>query len=117
MDSFQYSTGASQIEILGLGNANLSSMDFEGGAGQYTLDFSGNLQRSANITIRAGVSDIRIIVPAGTPVEARVSGGLNNVGMEGTWTVNNGTYTTSGTGPALTITVEMAVGNLTLVNR
>ncbi len=39
MTTFHYSTGASQIEIIGLANANTDSMVFEAGPGSYTLDF------------------------------------------------------------------------------
>ena len=42
MSVFRYETGASNVELTGLANANFSTLIFNGGAGDYTLDFSGD---------------------------------------------------------------------------
>ena len=117
MTQLHYSTGASQIEILGLANANTESMVFEAGPGSYTLDFSGDLQRDINIEINFGLGDVKIIIPKGVPAYVVVDGGLNNVELEGTWNVSGNEYNLFGTGPQLSFNVNMGVGNLQLISK
>lgn len=117
MSRFSYKTGASEVKLSGLANANFSVMDFESGAGSYTLDFSGTLLQPADVRISSGLSSVKIIIPKGVPAKVSVSGGLNNVQPMGTWTVMNGVYETSGTGPELLITIDMGVGSLELINQ
>lgn len=117
MKDFEYKTGASQVDLLNLANANFEEMSFESGAGSYTLDFNGKLQQNAKVTIKSGLSNMKIIVPSGTPCTVSLTGGVNNVSLKGTWTVNSNRYKTQGsTGPALTINIEMGVGNLELTS-
>lgn len=117
METFQYATGASQVNITGISNANASSFKFDGGAGDFTLDFSGELQRDLQVDIKAGVSSLTIIVPENIPTRVTVSGGLNNVSPQGTWTITGNTYAKSGSGPSINIYLEMGVGSLKLVNQ
>lgn len=115
METLSYETGASKVTLTGLGNANFETMNFQGGIGDYTLDFSGELQRDARVSVTSGVSHVRIVVPSGTAARVTVTGGLNNVTPVGAWSVSGGAYSLEGTGPALSIDVEMGVGDLTLV--
>ena len=43
MTVLRYETGASKVTMSGLANANFSTMIFDSGAGDYSLDFSGDL--------------------------------------------------------------------------
>ena len=117
MDTLRYDTGASQATLTGLANANFRDMDFRSGAGDYRLDFSGDLQQDADVSIKSGLSSIVIIVPEGTPATVHFQGGLVNVERSGSWRMSGGLYTLSGEGPELTITVEMGAGNLELRER
>ena len=117
MDTLRYDTGASQATLTGLANANFRDMDFRSGAGDYRLDFSGDLQRDADVSIKSGLSSIVIIVPEGTSATVRFEGGLVNVERSGSWRMSGGVYTLSGEGPELTIAVEMGAGNLELRER
>lgn len=116
METLSYKTGASTVKLTGLANANFTTLTFDGGAGDYTLDFSGALQQDATVKITTGVSNVRLVVPAGMTVQVQVEGAISNVNTEGTWTVNDKDYAVAGSGPTLTITVQMGVGNLTLVS-
>lgn len=116
MEMLTYKTGASEVNLQGLANANFKQMTFGGGAGSYTLDFSGELKQDARVDISSGVSSVKIIIPKGMHSSVEVTGGLNNVEPTGTWTVKDKTYESAGTGPLLTIHVDMGVGNLQLVN-
>lgn len=117
MGVFDYSTGASNLSLTNLANANFSTLIFKSGAGNYSLDFSGDFQRDANVKIEAGLSTVKIIVPQGMNVKLTFDGGLTNISPSGDWEkVNDTTYTQTGEGPTLTITVEMGAGNLELLN-
>lgn len=115
MDSFRYTTGASQVDIYGLSNANARNLIFEAGPGSYTLDFSGDLQRDTDVEINYGLGDVKIIIPKGTPAYVTVDGGLNNVGLRGTWNVSGNEYSLEGDGPQLLIRIKMGLGNLQLI--
>ena len=117
MDAFTYSTGASQVELRGLANANFASMTFNSGAGDYTLDFSGTLAQDTSVDIKTGVSNMTIDVPLGMNAKIISTGAIANITPDGTWTVNDSTYSVSGEGYNLTIHINMSVGNLKLVHR
>lgn len=117
MSSLHYKTGASQVDIIGLGNANVESIYFDAGPGSYTLDFSGDLQRDINIEINYGLGDMKIIIPEGVPTIISVDGGLNNVELRGTWNVSGNEYTLEGSGPQLTFDVNLGLGNLQLITQ
>jgi hypothetical protein len=114
MDTLRYITGASTVELIGLANANFSSMIFRSGAGEYTLDFSGDLQRDAVVTIESGISQVKIIVPEGTSARVEFQGGLTNVNASGDWENRGGSYEMEGDGPTIIINVDMGAGNLDL---
>lgn len=114
MSTFTYNTGASDVKIIGLANANFSLFDFSSGAGDYTLDFSGELQRDASVKIETGLSNIILVVPEGVDAVVRVEGGLSNVNATSGWERSGAEYRQEGDGLTLTIVVEMGAGNLTL---
>lgn len=114
MTTFTYNTGASNVKLTGLGNANFSLFDLSAGAGDYTLDFSGDLQRDASVKIESGLSNVIIIVPAGVDAVVTVQGGLSNVNASPGWERSGQDYRQEGEGPTLTFVIEMGAGNLTL---
>jgi hypothetical protein len=116
MRLFRYETGASDVTLEGLANANFSEMEFHGGAGSFTLDFSGELQQDADISVEAGISSVTIVVPEGVDVELTFEGGLSNVSYSGEWERHGDTYSMTGDGPTLSIRVKMGAGDLKLKN-
>jgi len=117
MDTLRYDTGASKVELTGLANANFETLIFKGGAGDYTLDFSGELKRDATVTIDSGLSSVTVVVPDGVSTRVFVDGGLANVDISGGWDKSGNEYTLAGEGPRLTINVNIGAGSLTLKNR
>ena len=97
-----------------LANANFETMIFQGGAGNYELDFSGELQNDAEAIIETGLSNIVVTIPEDTNVEITTEGGLSNIATRGEWQVSGNTYTLYNEGPKLSLTVEIGAGNLTL---
>ena len=116
MTQFTYSTGASNVKLTGLANANFSILDFSSGAGDYTLDFSGELQRDATVTISSGLSNVIVIVPEGTNAIVTVEGGALNVNADSGWSQRGSVYEQDGEGHTLTIIIDMGAGNLTLTD-
>ncbi len=114
METLTYNTGASNISLEGLGNANLSELIFRSGAGSYTLDFSGDLQRDMTVSIESGISSVTIIVPDGVAAEVVFDGGMSNVTYDDGWDKDGSTYTLAGDGYTLTFTVKLGAGNLEL---
>jgi hypothetical protein len=120
MQRLLYETGASDVNLTGLANANFRTLEFKGGAGSYTLDFSGQLRTDGTVRIEAGVGTVTVVVPAGTAARVTVDGSLTDVSLQGEWTTTGKTSSTPaaqavGQGKTLTITVDMSVGTLKLV--
>lgn len=114
MENFRYETGASSVVLTNLGNANFRSMIFQGGAGNYELDFSGDLQDDATVMIQTGLCSLTITVPDNLDAQVRVEGGLANVTTQGSWGQSRGAYTHNGDGPDLDITIKMGAGSVIL---
>jgi hypothetical protein len=116
MSVLRYETGASNVELKGLANANFNTLVFQGGAGDFTLDFSGELQRDATITINSGFSNIILSIPENVDANVTMESGLTNVSTGSSWDKQGNLYTQSGDGPTLTFVVEMGAGNITLTD-
>ena len=112
MSIMRYATGASDVSLTGLANANFSTLTFSGGAGNYTLDFSGELQRDAVVTIDSGFGNVTLIVPEDVDAKVTVEGTAVNINHGSGWAQNGNDYTQKGDGPTLTFIVKMAAGNL-----
>ena len=116
MSLLRYQTGASDVNLTGLANANFSTLTFSGGAGNYTLDFSGELQRDAVVTIEAGFGNLSLIIPEDVETTVTVEGAAVNINHDSGWSQNGQKYTQNGSGSTLTILVKMAAGNLAITN-
>ena len=112
MSLLTYKTGASNVTLKNLANANFVSMVFDSGAGNYTLDFGGELQRDASVSIRSGMSNLTLVIPEGVAATVKVNGGLSNVQFPSGWSQSGDLYTQAGDGPALTVVIEMGAGNV-----
>jgi N-terminal domain of toast_rack, DUF2154 len=116
MEKLTYSTGASSVSLSDLANANVRTLAFFGGAGDYTLDFSGNLQADSDVSIEAGVCHVTLIIPEGTPVTFDLNGGIANVDMQGSFQGGGTQFNQPSGGPSLTIHVNISAGQLTIRN-
>lgn len=115
MESLTYTTSASSVEMVGLGYANFTQMDFNGSAGSYVLDFSGPLQQPADVKITAAGCNVKIIIPEGTLSKIENSGTAATVDLtKGKWNIDQHNYSTDGNGPLLNITVDIGAGRLEL---
>ena len=116
MSVFRYETGASNVELTGLANANFSTLIFNGGAGNYTLDFGGELGKDTTATIDTGLGDLMLVIPKSVNARVTLEGAAVNVNHSSGWGQSDHSYTQDGSGPTLTIIVKMGAGNLTITD-
>ncbi|MEW5959152.1 MAG: protein kinase [Chloroflexota bacterium] len=99
MGTLSFSGGASNAVLSGLANARAGNIEFKGGVGNYTLDFSGELQNDIDVSIEAGLGTITVIVPEGRAAELLVSEGqLTSINPGEAWEKINDAYVLAGTG-------------------
>lgn len=116
MSILQYTTGASDVKLTGLANANFSTLTFSGGAGNFTLDFSGDLKKDGVVTIDSGLGNVSLIIPQNINARVTVDSAAVNINHGSGWNQNGKDYTQQGEGPTLTFIVKMAAGNLLMSN-
>jgi hypothetical protein len=116
MTSLTYTTGASDVTLVGLSNANFAEMTFAGKLGTYNFDFTGSLQQDATVHIKAPFSTIRILVPQGMSAELFVEDSTVGVTAEDAWSDEEDHFINDGSGNKLSIIVEGRMGSLYLVN-
>ena len=112
MSILRYATGASDVKLSGLANANFSTLTFTGGAGNFTLDFSGELQQNAVVTVDSGLGNVSLIIPDGVDAKVTVESAAVNINHSSGWSQNGQDYIQDGNGYTLTVIVKMAAGNL-----
>ncbi len=118
MDLLDVSAGASGLEMRHLGNANFTWLRLEGGAAGFQLDFGGNLQAAAHVTINTGVAGVDVSVPSTTAVKATVESVMGGVDLGYGFMKKEGAYwneaALAGHSPLLTIDAKIALGGLKL---
>jgi hypothetical protein len=108
--------GAAEAVLSGLADLNASRMSFNGGAGDFTLDYAGSLDSDMRVEINVGASDLTIVVPEGTAAEVSFRGALTDIDALGDWERAGGGYRLAGSGPVLRFDIRMGVGHLELRN-
>jgi hypothetical protein len=69
MEHLAIEAGLSNFEARGLGHARFGTLDFSGGAGEFTLDFTGDaLQPGATAHVGVGMASLTLVLPADHPV-------------------------------------------------
>ena len=71
MERLSVVTGASNVKLSGLANANFEKMELKGGAGEYHLDFSGEASKDGSVEISCALSSVTISIPEG--ISAKIS--------------------------------------------
>lgn len=117
LEKIEIETGASEFDILGLGYANFEEMTFKSSLGRYTLDFTGPLNRSAEVRIETGISQVTIIVPESTGTKVILEEGVSDTDIYGFRRLGEKEYVNDAFQEAentLVIKVRMGLGSLTL---
>ncbi|MEO8287320.1 MAG: toast rack family protein [Chloroflexota bacterium] len=96
--------GSSTIKLDGL---SVSKLDLSSGAGETTLDLTGNWKHNLEATLRTGIGDTTIRLPQDVGVRLTIDGGLSNVSTGGL--NHNGKYYTNDAYGKTPVTVEITV--------
>jgi len=64
LNRFKISAGACNLKMKNLGNSRFDRLDFEGGVGDFSLDFSGQFDYRAEAKIEVGLGSIEIVLPS-----------------------------------------------------
>jgi hypothetical protein len=62
-DLIRLRSGVGSVDAVGLGNLNFRRLEFEGGVGGASLDFSGQWKQDAEVRIEVGVGGVTIRMP------------------------------------------------------
>jgi len=114
MSQFHYTTGASTVRMEGLANANFRTLVFNSGAGNFTLDFSGELRHDATVSIDSGLSDLSLVIPQGVNTIVTIDSALADISFDDGWSESGRVYTQEGDGPTLTVVINMSAGNIVI---
>lgn len=118
LDLLEVDSGAASLKMRKLGNAHFDQMNFTGGAGNFDLDFSGDWQESARVSVNAGLSNLTLILPSDVGVKVDTGDkALANVNAEG-FRRQGAAWVNNAYGEKdleLIITVDIGLGNLTLI--
>jgi hypothetical protein len=58
-----FSAGAAEVSVFGLGNSRCDEIEFEGGMGSVTLDFSGAWTSNARVEVKMAVGELTLRLP------------------------------------------------------
>jgi hypothetical protein len=72
----ELAVGAAEFSATGLGNAHFQELEFKGGVGDVTLDFTGDWPADASATIEMGLGSLTLVVPDGLGVRISKTGFL-----------------------------------------
>ncbi len=108
--------GAGESNLI-LGNMSLTGLSVQSGAGNATVDMSGNWKSSLNASIKAGVGNLMVMVPKNTGAIVYVTQGIGSVevgsGLKSTGKAyTNDPYGKSATN--LSINIEAGIGKIRL---
>jgi hypothetical protein len=107
--------GAGEGEI-DVSQLSLADLDLDMGVGDVDLDLTGDRGHDLDVTIRGGVGEATVLLPADVGVQAQVSGGLGTIETNG-MTGQDGVYVNAAYGASdatITLSIEAGVGEIEL---
>jgi len=82
-ESVDLHVGAAKFDAIGLGNLNARRLDFNGGVGDVTLDFTGEWASDMAATVRMGLGSLTLRVPRGLGLRVEKGGLLVGFDSQG----------------------------------
>jgi len=117
MSQLTLDTGASRLDVIGIGHAGPEQVNVQGGVGDIMLDFTGYWPRSSDVQITSGVGSVTLHLPDDVGVQVETKGGLTNVEPSGLHRSGDA-YVNDAFGEAeteLRIQITTGVGNVRLI--
>jgi hypothetical protein len=72
LEYFDVEAGVGALDIINLGNANFRHFKFEGGIGDYVIDFAGDHYLDTKVDIGVGIGKVKIYLPRSAGVRMKV---------------------------------------------
>ena len=113
-DALTFEAGAAEFTATGLGNSNCRRMGFHGGVGDLTLDFSGEWRTSADVTVKIGIVELKLMLPRDLGVAINLNRFLTSFDRSG-FTKRGGVYYSDNYASAsyrLTLNIHAAFGGI-----
>ncbi len=110
-------SGAAKLGVFGIGNAGPERVRVQCGAGEITLDFTGEWPGSADVTITTGVGQVTLRLPKEVGVRVENRGGITTVEASGFKRLGDA-YVNDAFGETeteLRIEITAGVGNIELI--
>ena len=115
-DTFLIDSVRSNMKVMGLLNSGAKNMILKVPAGNYLLNFTGNLQQDMSAIITTGLGKTRIEIADSANVQITYKGLTRNSTIEGDWRLLEGTtFIHSNPGYLLDIVVNSDQGDLEVV--
>lgn len=108
-------TGASSLRVEGLGHARFDRLRFDGGLGDFELDFSGEWTHSAEAAFEVGLGELVLLVPEGIGVRIVTDKALASVKVDRNFEQDGDAYESENYHTSeikLDISVELGMGSL-----
>lgn len=83
MSTANFSVGAAEFEVMGLGNLNAERIEVDAGVGSIRLGLDGDWQQDARLSIDMGLGSLEIQVPEGLGIRLRKDSFLTSLDSEG----------------------------------
>lgn len=116
-ENVDLNAGAAAFRAFGLGNLNSEQIQFSGGVGEVTLDFTGDAGQNMDVDIEMGFGTLTLRVPRGAGVRFKKSGIL--VGFDSQELVKRGDFFYSedwdSADRRITFDVQAALGSIRMV--
>jgi len=109
--------GVGELDIRSLGNSNCQLLLFEGGLGDFLLDFSGDWQRDARAEIEMGLGDLTVRLPRDLGVKLTVDKSFMTDLSIDSFVKDGNEYISQNYEKAryhLTLTIEAGIGDVTI---
>ena len=90
MEHLELAVGAAEFAAIGLGNARFAELEFIGGVGDVTLDFSGDWLNEASAEIKMGLGSLTLVFPEDLGVRITKKGFLATLDAPGYTEVDGG---------------------------
>jgi hypothetical protein len=79
----EFSAGAAELTVMGLGNSRCDEIEFEGGMGKVMLDFTGAWTSSARVQVKMAVGELTLRLPRKVGVRIGVDKFLSRFAQAG----------------------------------
>jgi len=114
LKKFHIDGGAMKLVVTNLCNSRADEIDLNLGAGDFVLDFRGDLTRNLRVSLNGGAARYQILVPGSRYCSITKPGLLVGMSVGENWRVSGENYIHEGDGPKIIIESRIGLGSLEL---